>query len=120
MPNGGTHHCAHCRNFESKKSVCALRRVHVAETHWTSCQNFDEKAVLSRGPLYAIVCEVKDGGGMYATIPYWKEARPQMIQDLHTLDTKLVVKVDDQIREFETIQEYLDAHRAAGLTWRDE
>lgn len=120
MPNGGTHHCAHCRNFDSTKTVCTLRHVHVAETHWTSCQNFDEKAALARGPLYAIVCEVKDGGGMYATIPYWKEARPQMVQDPLTSDTRLVVKVGDQLREFETIAEYLDAYQAAGLAWGEE
>ena len=120
MPNGGVHHCGHCRNFKSAKNTCSLRSVHIESSHWTSCQNFDEKAVNARGPLYAIECEVKDGGGMYATIPYWKEARPQMVQDLHTSDTKLVVKVDDQTREFDTIEEYLDAYKKAGLRWGNE
>jgi hypothetical protein len=49
-----------------------------------------------------------------------KEARPQMVQDLNTSDTKLVVKVDDQTREFDTIEEYLDAYKKAGLTWGNE
>ena len=120
MPNGGTHHCASCSNFKSTKNICTLRQEHVAETYWTSCQNFDEETDQVRGPLYAIVCEVKDGAGMYATIPFWKDARPQMVHDPLTADTRLVVKVGDHTREFETIAEYLDAYQDSGLAWGDE
>ena len=120
MPNGGIHHCAHCRHFKKRNDKCSLRNVHIEGTHWTSCQNFDEDTAQARGPLYAIVCEVKNGGGMYATIPFWKEARPQMVRDPLTSDTRLIVKVGDQKREFETIAEYLNAYQDAGLTWGNE
>lgn len=120
MPNGGVHHCGHCCNFDSERRTCSLRGAHIEGSYWTSCQNFDEPVGAPRGPLYAIVCEVKDGGGMYATIPYWKDAAPKLVQAPESSDTEVVVSVEGTTRKFATISDYLEAYEAAGLPWGTE
>jgi hypothetical protein len=113
MPNGGTHHCYSCCNFRRDANWCALRNRAIGSTHWTSCGDFDERHDAPHGPLYAIVCEVKDGGGSYATIPYWDDVEPQSVQDASTVDSYITVHLANGMLRFEGVREYLAAHAQA-------
>jgi hypothetical protein len=116
MPNGGTHHCGYCCHFHADRQHCTLRNVPIEQSHWTSCQNTDANVTEPTGPLYAIVCEVRNGGGSYATIPYWGDARPDTVQGFPSLDTHIAVDFPDGRRvRFDTILEYLDALQQAGM-----
>ncbi|MEN9509020.1 MAG: hypothetical protein RLZZ621_1583 [Gemmatimonadota bacterium] len=116
MPNGGTHHCAYCRHFDTDRQHCTLRNIPINGSYWTSCQNSDEGVTEPTGPLYAIVCEVREQGRAYATIPFWGDARPEMVQEFPSPDTHVLVRFTDGRRlRFESILENLDALQQAGM-----
>jgi hypothetical protein len=115
MPNGGEHHCGFCCHFDLHQARCRLRDVPVVDIASTSCGNWDSPATEPMGPMYAILCEVKNRGGSYRTVPYWGTARPETIQDFATLDTHVVVRPGGQRMRFDTVSEYLEALKEAGL-----
>jgi len=119
MPNGGTHHCGYCRHLEKTTKRCQLRGIPILETHWTSCRNSDEPVDAPTGPLYAIVCEVRSAGAAYATIPYWGDARPELIQAPGTLDTYVLVSLPEKTLRFESVREYLEAMDREGMLPED-
>lgn len=127
MPNGGEHHCGYCAWFDASASVCQLRSLGIDEPFWTTCRNrcdhrpVDNQAIV--GPLYAIVCEVRDGGGSYATIPYLADNRPDTVQPLRngSYDTNLAVTGPDGERLcFGSVREYLDYCSARNAAYQED
>lgn len=113
MPNGGPHHCGHCKQFE--KTVCNLRNVEIESSYWTTCKNWNRDGSVPIGPIYAIVCEVKKGAGGYADIPYFNGHRVDTYQ-VGEGDT--VIKFDDgkgNILELPDIESYLNYYKENNL-----
>lgn len=115
MPNGRTHHCGYCCHLDASFRQCTLRNIPIFGTHWTSCRNCDTPADAPTGPLYAIVCEVRNRGAVYATIPYWGDARPELIQAPGALDTYVRVALPGRTLRFETVLEYLETMEREGM-----
>jgi len=105
MPNGGESNCEHCKHFD--KIVCKLRNVDIESAYWTTCENWNQIATAPSGPIYAIVCEVKNRAGGYAEIPYFNGNRVHTHQE-GAGDT--VIKFDDgkgNIIELPDIESYM-------------
>ena len=92
MPNGGTHHCGNCFHF--KNNCCILRNEEIEISHWTTCRNWNIKAITPTGVLFAIVGEVKNRSVSYRSIPYYNGVRIDTIQEGYN-DTKVVWKNSD-------------------------
>jgi hypothetical protein len=115
MPNGGTHHCGHCRHYVESEARCSLRDISVEASHWTTCRNFylpDGDAV---GPIYSIVYEVRDRSGAYGDIPYFDGCRVDTVQLDGSGDT-VVRFTDTQGKEhtFAAVAEYLAYYKESG------
>ncbi len=80
MPNGGLHHCARCHHFDSDSSRCSLRKVDIINPRWTTCNNWHRDGVDIKGPLYAIVGEVRNRAVRYSTLPYFHGNRVESVQ----------------------------------------
>ena len=111
MPNGGVHHCGNCRWFNND-SFCSLRQQEILIPHWTTCQNCNldvGKTDGAIGPIYAIVCEVKNGKGGYHQIPYYKGIRVDTDSVDDDDDTYLAFTDPDGVeRWFDCVADYLD------------
>lgn len=115
MPNGGVHHCGNCLHFVADESRCALRGVPIAISHWTTCRNFNRSGSDAVGPIYAIVCEVRNRAGSYVDIPYFEGCRVDTVQPDETGNT--VVRFVDSAgakHEFATVSEYVAFYRESG------
>ena len=115
MQNGGTGHCGNCCYFDSNGSHCTLRDVAIESLHWTTCRSRNSQNSEVIGPVYAIVCEVKDGAAAYGSIPYYDGCRVDAAQGPDEGDT--VVKFVDnegESHEFVTVSEYMDFYEGAG------
>jgi uncharacterized protein (TIGR02452 family) len=114
MPNGGTHHCGlYCRHFDNDMKTCHLRQIQIDQPFWTTCKNFNQPGKTIVGPLYAIVCEVKNGAGGYGDIPYFDGRRVDTVQPSGGGDT--VVCFTDRNRkhhEFASVADYLEYCRS--------
>ena len=108
MPNGGYHNiCAHCKHL-IEGNLCALRKIHIPNTHWTLCRNFNNEKDIE-GPLIAVIGQVKDGGIAYGTIPYFNGQRADTIQKDGGGDTVVrIIDLDGRPREFDTVDDYLE------------
>ena len=108
MPNGGVHHCGHCKHFTESESLCRLRQEKIEKVHWTTCRSFGRMQLVPDGPVYAIICEVASGGGSYADLPYYLGNRPEGVQEYAGSDTNIKVRdIDGKIIEFRDSDEYL-------------
>jgi ADP-ribosylglycohydrolase len=107
MPNGGIHHCGSCKHFEEVQSSCKLRKEEILSSHWTTCRSWNEHHRVPFGPMYSIVCEVKDKKGSYHNVPYILGCRPEAEQDKSTLDT-VVAYIDKNEKwiGFPTVEDY--------------
>ena len=115
MPNGGEHHCGHCRHFIRSEARCSLRDVAIEQSHWTTCRSFNRPTGDPIGPVYAIVCEVRDRSGSYGDIPYFDGHRVETIQAGGEGDT--VVRFRDRLgeeHEFATVGAYLAFYKESG------
>lgn len=113
MPNGGVHHCSHCRRYS--ESRCTLRDVAIESPHWTTCRNFNRSGNLPVGPIYAIVGEVKGRAIEYVDIPYFDGARVDTVRKPEGGDT--VVGFTDgngDHREFDSVADYLSFYKESG------
>jgi hypothetical protein len=70
MPNGGIHHCGSCKHFDQVPNICKLRKEEILSNKWTTCKSWNEHHRVPFGPIYSIVCEVKDNAGSYHDVPY--------------------------------------------------
>jgi len=114
MPNGGLHHCGNCLHFVQRDKFCSLRGIAIELDHWTTCRNFDEPGESIRGPVYAIVCEVKNFAGGYCDIPYFDGHRVQTVQD-GTVDTVVrFTDSDGKVHEFPSVTDYLRFYKESG------
>jgi hypothetical protein len=105
MPNGGSHHCANCKYFDN--GLCTLRQTRIRISHWTTCKNWNSELTEPSGPIFAIVCQVKNGAGSYADIPYFKGNRVDTYQE-GSKDTIIKFKDGDgNIIELPDIESYL-------------
>ena len=91
MPNGGIHHCSHCRHFDSETKVCLLRKITIEETHWTTCRDMSKDVANPTGPVYSIVCEVNNKGGSYCDLPWFDGNRVNTEQAPNGGNTIVVV-----------------------------
>ena len=122
MPNGGVAICRNCRHFkagaeqeEPVAGLCSLRHVKIEMPFWTSCRNIAEGGDDVLGPLYSVVCEVRDGGGTYYKIPYFDGARVETEQE--GVSGKTVVRFTDEhggLREFESVSDYFRFFEKSG------
>jgi hypothetical protein len=80
MPNGGFHFCANCSHFAAEGSVCSLRNLNIEIPYRTTCRNFNQPGGDARGPLYAMISEVKNRSGWHGEIPYWDGCRVETLQ----------------------------------------
>ena len=110
MPNGGTHNCIECCNFNLDEYRCLLKNISIPVPPFTGCRAIDNPNGDPNAPMYAIVGEVRNGGCVYMTIPYLGAERPYTVQESlsSNYDTVLVVRGPDgrQLR-FETVSDYL-------------
>lgn len=115
MPNGGTHHCGHCQHYQEVRSRCKLRKVDIKSSHWTTCANYDQPGKNSSGPLYAIVCQVRNRAGGYAQIPYFDGIRADAIQEGDGGDTFICFTDEDGVDyRFPTATEYIEFYKKSG------
>ena len=114
MPNGGPGHCGNCCYFESNNR-CSSRDVPIESSHWTTCRSRNSENSEVVGPVYAIVCEVKNSAAAYGSIPYYDGCRVDAIQGPDGGDT-IVKFVDNEGKshEFATAAEYMDFYASAG------
>jgi len=115
MPNGGTGHCGNCCYFDSNSSSCTLREVPIESFHWTTCRSRNSQNSEVIGPIYTIVCEVKDGAVAYGSVPYYDGCRVDTVQGPDGGDT--VIKFADNqgvSHEFATVSEYMVFFESAG------
>lgn len=107
MPNGGEGHCGHCKHL-TRNSICSIRKKKIFQTYWTRCHNWNNtKTQNVIGPIYAIVCEVLNGGGHYACIPYYKGNRVDTFQEGNG-NTKVKFTHNKQVFEFNTLEKYME------------
>ena len=120
MPNGGSDICGNCSHFINTTGICKLRQVKIDETHWTTCRNFADDGKEIKGPLFAVVCEVRSRAGHYDRIPYFDGIRVDTIQrskfgQTTAGDTYLTFM--DQAgthHHFETVAEYIAFYEKSG------
>lgn len=118
MPNGGIAHCGMCENFDEARSHCTIRNVPIESSHWTFCRNQGRPNSEVDGPLFSVVCQVRDGGGAYGTIPYFHANRAETVQPESGGDT--VVRFLDQtgnVVEVASVDDYLEYCRSNGQHW---
>jgi hypothetical protein len=115
MPNGGPGHCGNCCYFDANSSHCNLRDALIQSSHWTTCRSRNSQNSEIIGPIYAIVCEVKDGAAAYGSIPYYDGCRVDAVQGPDGGDTvvKFVANEGDS-HEFASVSEYMDFYEGAG------
>lgn len=116
MPNGGIHHCGNCRWLDGEKR-CSLRNRLIENIHWTTCSNFNLLMGKSEviGPLYAIVCEVRNGKGGYHEIPYYGRNRVDTVTGQNG-DTRVAFVDEDGMNHyFDSVADYLDFYHAEKL-----
>ena len=118
MPNGGMHHCGHCFHYDELGSRCQLRNIEVESSHWTTCKNLNRIGNEIVGPVYAIVCEVKNGVGRYGDVPYFDDIRVDTLQQQNGDDTIVSFAEDDgTYHEFPTVAEYLSFYNRSGRAY---
>ena len=118
MPNGGIHHCGHCLHYQQAVSRCQLRSIEIEASHWTTCNNFNRPGNEIIGPVYAIVCEVKDHAGGYGDIPYFDGIRVDTVQRPDGGDTFVCfTESNGTYHEFSTVAEYLSFYEKSGRTY---
>lgn len=106
MPNGGTHHCYSCKYYSD--ALCSLRNEPVSLPAWTMCMNRNRDGVPITGPMYAIVCEVKNKAGAYCSIPYYRGLRADTVQE-DGGNTKVVWISDFREKlEFADVEAYME------------
>ena len=109
MPNGGIHHCGGCQHLNLKNNVCLLRKITIIATPWTTCRDKNKDVSNPTGPVYSIVCEVKNKGGSYCDLPWFDGNRVDTEQAPNGGDTIVVVKDGDGHRhEFPDADAYMD------------
>ena len=91
MPNGGLHFCGNCLHLIQRESVCSLRNIRIEIPYRTTCRNFNQPGGEVRGPLYAMVSEVKNRAGWQGEIPYYDGCRVETVQ----LAANMVVRFQD-------------------------
>ena len=117
MPNGGTHHCGNCHQL--KNGICSLRNEQIVNSHWTTCRNWNSKALTPAGVIFAIVCEVKNKAGSYSNIPYYNGLRVDTIQE-GSNDTCVVWESKVGHRSvFKDIREYLAFYETERMKKKD-
>lgn len=105
MANGGFHHCAKCNHF--KENTCQLRSTEVYNAYLTTCRNWNTESQAPEGPLYAIVCEVKESAEHYADIPYYRDNRAETFQ-VGEGDTVIqFIDETSSLRELPDIESYM-------------
>ena len=110
MPNGGLHHCGNCQHFDRDSSLCLLRDITIEQPPWTTCANIELPNDLAQGPVYSIVCQVKDGAGSYGDIPWFQGNRADTTPD-PARENYTIVKVADRdgvMHEFLDVDAYMD------------
>lgn len=108
MPNGGTGHCGNCCYFDAGSSYCTLREVDIESAHWTTCRSRNSDISEIQGPVYALVCEVRNGTAAYASVPYYDGYRVDTVQAPGGGDTVLrFVDGQGESRDFATVEEYM-------------
>lgn len=84
-----------------------MRQTRIRIPYGTTCKNWNSNSTEPNGPVFAIVCQVKNREGSYADIPYFKGNRVDTYQEGGE-DT--VIKFDDgngKIIELPDIESYL-------------
>lgn len=116
MPNGGEHHCGmYCCHFDNITHICGLRNVTIELPLWTTCKNFNKPGRTGEGPIYAIVGQVKNGGGGYIDIPYFNGRRVDTLQLDGRSDTIVYfTDRDSTYHEFPSVAAYLEFYRSNG------
>jgi hypothetical protein len=115
MPNGGVHHCGHCKYYSPEVTRCELRGASIDSSHWTTCKDFNRTAVEPTGPIYAIVCEVINGAASYADIPYFDNVRVDTGQGPTGGDTLVYfTETNGAYHEFATVEDYLTFYTKSG------
>ncbi len=121
MPNGGSDNCGNCTHFDSERARCTLRRESIRFPYWTTCRNFASSASTQKtsadpdGPIYAIVCIIKDGAGAYSRIPYLHGNRVDTERPEDGGDTILsVTDSQGETYKFESVEDYLDFRETRG------
>src|SRR5260370_4059608 len=117
VPNGGLHFCRNCLHFLPQESVCSLRSVRIEIPYRTTCRNFNQAGDSIRGPLYAMVSEVKNRAGWHLEIPYYDGCRPDTVQLTATPDT--VVRFTDEsgrTHELSSAEDYIRFYLESGPT----
>ena len=114
MPNGGTHHCGNCRNFNIN-AICNLRNEKIEDSHWTTCRNWNTNGSSITGVMQAIVGEVRGGAVSYGLIPYYNGLRVDSIQE-GANDTSLIWSGLDHTKlVFGSIEEYIMTYETERL-----
>jgi ADP-ribosyl-[dinitrogen reductase] hydrolase len=107
MPNGGMHHCGSCKHFEEIQCICKLRKEEILSSKWTTCKSWNEPHRVPLGPIYAIVCEVKNKIGSYKDVPYILGYRPETEQNKSNLDTVVAyINKNEKWIDFPTVEDY--------------
>jgi hypothetical protein len=108
MPNGGVHHCGGCCHLNRGANQCTLRNIFISSTHWTTCRDLQSKSEKPHGPVYSIVCEVKDGAGSYGDIPWFQDNRVDTSQGPDGGDTVVIaIGRNGERLEFPNVETYL-------------
>lgn len=135
MPNGGFHHCGHCQHFQGDTWYCTLRDLVIEDPGWTTCNNFladdpiavphwktyytdDHPSDAVDGPVYAIVCEVRNRSGRYGEIPYFDGVRVDTEQKSRGGDT--FIRFTDPRGTtylFASVADYLEFYEASGRSF---
>ena len=115
MQDGGTGHCGNCCYFDAGDSHCSLREVDIESAHWTTCRSRNSENSEIQGPVYAIVCEVRDGAAAYGSIPYYDGYRVDTVKPPGGGDTVLrFVDGQGESREFASVAEYMAFFQNSG------
>jgi hypothetical protein len=108
------HHCWGCCHHDPHKNLCNLRNVEIASSRWTTCRNRNQANGEIDGPIFAIVCEVKNGAGYYADIPYFDNCRVDTVQEEGGDTVVRFTNTAGELHEFPNIAEYLEFYRRSG------
>lgn len=115
MPNGGHSHCGNCRHYQRESRSCVLRSARIESPLWTTCRSLNVTDGPAIGPIYAIVCEVRNGAGSYTEIPYFDGIRVDTKQGPTPGNTVVAFSDStDQLREFVSTDEYLMFYAQSG------
>ena len=115
MSNEVEGHCGNCCYFDANSSSCTLREVFIEGSHWNTCRSRNSENSEVVGPIYALVCEVKDGVTTYGSVPYYDGCRVDTVQAPDGGDT--VIKFVDNhglSHQFSTVSEYMGFYESAG------